>query len=245
MNVDAKQLISEYAPYFEELRRRLFFLAIFFVLAFILGFFFSGKIIGFFLDFFKVENVHFMIISPFQFMDLAVNTGLFLAVVLTFPLVVYNAFSFLKSALTGKERRFFLSVIPASAFLFCLGFAFGIFIMYYVMQILADFGFRLGLENMWDVSLFSSQILLTAALLGVILQFPIVLTALIRAGVLDVDTLKKKRYWAIALFFIGPALLPPTDGLSLIIIALSMILLFEITLLINRKHKLKKVGVYT
>ncbi len=244
MTNNVKQFVSEYSPYFKELRKRLFFLVVFFIAVFGVSFFFSGHIIKFFLGFFNIENVQMMIVSPFQFVGLAVNTGLFIAVVITFPFIIYNIFSFLKSALTKSEKNVFISIIPASIFLFILGFAFGFFIMYYALIALAGFSFNLGIANMWDVSLFASQILLTSALLGIIFQFPIILTALIKTGVFDVNALKKKRRWAIALSFILPALLPPTDGISLIIMALPIILLFEITLLINRKHKPRTVEAY-
>ncbi|PIR44240.1 hypothetical protein COV23_00920 [Candidatus Wolfebacteria bacterium CG10_big_fil_rev_8_21_14_0_10_31_9] len=238
-------LIKEYTPYFEELRNRLFFLVVFFIAVFGVSFFFSGYIIKLFLGFFKIENVQMIITTPFQFVDLAVNTGLVLAIIITFPLIIYNIFSFLKHGLTKREKKIFTLIIPVSIFLFFLGFAFGFSVMYYALIALAGFSFDLGIANMWDVSLFSSQILLTASLLGIIFQFPIALTVLIRIGVIDIDSLKKKRRWAIALSFILPALLPPTDGLSLIIMALPVILLFEIILLINRKYKIKSVESYT
>lgn len=239
-----KNFITEYSPYFEELRKRLFFLAVFFIAVFAASFFFSGHIIKFFLGFFRMENVQMMVVSPFQSVDLAVNTGLFIAVIAVFPLIVFNIFAFLKSGLTRRERKIFTLIIPASIFLFLMGFAFGFLVMYYAIIALAGFSLNLGVANMWDVSLFISQILLTASLLGIIFQFPIILTALIRVGLLDVETLKKKRRLAIALAFIGPALLPPTDGLSLIIMAIPVILLFEITLLVNRRHKIKSVESY-
>lgn len=239
-----KNFITEYASYFEELRKRLFFMVIFFISVFAMSFFFSGYIIKFFLGFFKVENVQMMVVSPFQSVDLAINVGLFISIIAVFPLIIYNIFSFLKSALTKHERKIFILIIPASILLFLFGFSFGFLVMYYAIIALADFSFNIGVANMWDVSLFSSQILLTASLLGIIFQFPIILTVLIKFGAMDIESLKKKRRWAIALAFIGPALLPPTDGLSLLIMALPVILLFEITLLINRKHKLKLVEAY-
>ncbi|HDY75407.1 MAG TPA: hypothetical protein ENH49_02670 [Candidatus Marinimicrobia bacterium] len=239
-----QNFIKEYTPYFEEIRKKILFSAVFFIAVFGVSFFASGYILKLFLGFFEMENVQMMVVSPFQFVGLAVNIGLFVAVIITFPLIIYSVFSFLKSALTKKERRVFISVVPISILLFCVGFAFGFYIMYYALTVLAGFSFNLGIANMWDVSLFTSQILLTSALLGVVFQFPIILTILIRIGLLNVNGLRKKRRWAIALAFILPALLPPTDGLSLVVMALPIILLFEITLLINKKRKPREVEVY-
>jgi len=204
------------------------------VLVFSASFFLSGRIVKFFLEVFKVDNVQVIIASPFQFFSLAVNAAFFTAIVLTFPLVIFNVFRFLKSALTKKEIRFLRGIIFNSIVLFFLGFVFGLFIMYYVVVALAGFNFNLGITNMWDISLFFSQTMLTAALLGIIFQFPVILTILIRFNMIDIQYLKKNRHWAIFLSFLIPALLPPTDALSLLIMATLSIIIFEITIFLNR-----------
>lgn len=239
---NVNQFFSEYSPYLEEIRKRIYFLAVSFLLVFVIGFFASGYIVKFLVGFFDINDVLITITSPFQFINLAVNIGLLSAIIIIFPLIIYFIFSFLKSALTLKERHIFIFTIPVSIFLFILGFSLGFFIMYYTLTVLAKINFNLGIANMWDISFFLSQVFLTASLLGIIFQFPVVLTVLIRIGLLGVESLKKKRRIIIAIAFIATALLPPTDGVSLLIMVLPIILLFEITLLINRRQP-RKVAV--
>ena len=221
-----QSLPSNYFVYFSEIRKKLLVLCVFFVLVFASSFFLSGRIVKFFLEVFNVENVKIVIASPFQFFSLAVNAAFFLAIILTFPLAIFSIFRFFKSALTRKEIRFLRGIIFNSILLFFLGFVFGLFLMYYVVVALAGFNFNLGITNLWDISLFFSQTMLTAALLGIIFQFPIVLTILIRFDLIDVGYLKKNRHWAIFLAFLIPALLPPTDALSLLIMATLSIVIF-------------------
>ena len=101
-----KDFITQYTPYFEEIRKKILFSAVFFIAVFGVSFFASGYILKLFLGFFEMENVQMMVVSPFQFVGLAVNIGLFVAVIITFPLIIYSVFSFLKSALTKRSAEF-------------------------------------------------------------------------------------------------------------------------------------------
>lgn len=238
------KFISKYSFYLEKIRKRLFFLIISFIAFFSLGFIFSGYIIKFFIRFFDLKLVQIITVSPFQFMNLAVNTGVFMAIILTFPLALLQIFSFLKNALTPREKNIFYKIALFSLLLFCLGFIFGIFVMKYVVIAVAKINLGLDIANMWDIGLFLSQILLTASLLGIMFQFPLVLNFLIKFGLVKADFLRKRRRWAIVASLGFSALLPPTDIISLIIMALPLILLFEITLLINRSKRIKMVESY-
>ncbi len=76
---------------------------------------------------------------------------------------------------------------------------------------------------------------ITSALLGLVFQIPIVITLLIRMDIVSVSFLKSKRRLVILLLCILVSLLPPTDGLSLIAMALPLYFLYELTILINLK----------
>lgn len=112
--------------------------------------------------------------------------------------------------------------------------------MYYALIVLAEINTYIGIQNIWDIGMFLSQIILTSTLLGCLFQFPIVFTIILKIGLFDIDFLKKKRRLAVLIIFIFTTLLPPTDGLSLVAMALPLILLYEITILVNSrfgKHK--------
>jgi sec-independent protein translocase protein TatC len=235
------QVLTLSKPYFSEVRRRVFFCGSFFLLVFVVSFFFSKNIIKFFLDILQVENVQIVTTSPFQFFGLAINIAISAAIIVTFPLIIYNIFSFFSPALTKKEQKKMIKVIFASAIFFIVGFLFGFNILKYVLETLAKYNTDMGLANLWDVGIFSSQIFLTASLMGIIFQFPIILSVLIQQKILKLETLKKKRKWAFFLAFAVSSLLPPTDGISLIIMALPLIIVFEITLFYNRKINFKKI----
>lgn len=232
-----KVFIAKFTPYLEDIRRRLYTTAVVFAVFFIAGFLSTGKILKYILSFFHIKDVVIATTSPFQFADLSIDIGLFLAFAVACPVLIYNVFVFLRPAMTGKEKGFFIFLVPLAAFLFLLGFMYGFLLMYYALIILAQVNVVVGIQNIWDVGMFLTQIVLTSTLLGVLFQFPIVLTLVIRSGLLDVSFLKEKRRVAIAIIFVFTALLPPTDGLSLIAMALPLIFLYEFTILVNSRFR--------
>jgi sec-independent protein translocase protein TatC len=230
-----KSFILKFTPYLDDIRSRLYRLAIIFTAIFIVGFFSTKFILRFILSFFNIQNVTIATTSPFQFADLSINIGLFLAFVICCPILVYNIYMFLRPALTGKERLIFLSLIPLTILLFIIGFLYGFLIMYYALVLLAQINDFIGIQNIWDIGMFLSQIVSTATLLGILFQFPIIFTFVIRSGLISVESLREKRRISVLIIFIFTSLLPPTDGLSLIAMALPLILLYEFTIYANSK----------
>lgn len=232
-----KGFISKFTPYLEDIRRRLYFTAIFFAATFAVGFLSTRYIIKFTLSLFKLDEVSIVTTSPFQFAELSIDIGLFCAFLFTFPIVIFNIYSFLRPALSKWERKVFFSLVPVSLTLFVLGFAYGFAIMYFALIVLAEINTKVGIQNIWDIGMFLSQIVLTSSLLGVLFEFPIIMTYVIRLNIIDVNILRNKRRLAIFIIFIFVTLLPPTDGISLLAMALPLVLLFEITILVNSQKK--------
>jgi sec-independent protein translocase protein TatC len=232
-----EQKIDNYLPHLEELRKRIYRSTIFFSLTFILGFFCSNAIVEKFVKFFGVSKVTIATSSPFQFVNLAVDIGLIVAILLTTPFLILNLFFFVKESLTKKERRGLYASMFICLFLLILGFSYGFSVLYYAFDVLAVVNENLGIKNIWDVELFFSQIFLTSSLLGLIFQYPIVLTILIKTGVIDTNFLRKKRRLAVFFAVLLVSLLPPTDGISLLLMAFPLVAMYELTILLNFNSK--------
>lgn len=233
-----QKTLSKYATYFEELRKKLVFLVKIFAIVFVLGFFNVGPIIKLILKYLKVDGVTIATTSPFQLVDLAMSIGFFLSCVITVPIFIYFLYSFLKPALLPKERKFFMLSLPLGLILFIIGFLYSSTMLYYAIRLIAFVNVNLGVVNYWDISSYIYQIVLTSTLLGLLFIFPLVITFLIKLGIITSRFLKSKRRHAIVIIFLIVSLLPPTDGLSLILMSVPLILIYELTILFNRKSKL-------
>ena len=217
----------------EDLRRRLFRGVIIFAVFFVVGFSFTGMFLKKILEFVHLDQVTIATSSPFQYVDVAMNFGFFVAIIVCIPYTIYSVYVFIIPALTKTEQIKLLKFIPLSVCLFIVGFSYGFFILNHALELMASVNTNLGIANFWDIGQFLSQIFITSALLGSVFQFPLLLTLLIKLGIITPETLKNQRRVAYFVMIFLIALLPPTDILSLVAMALPLMLLYEVTILFN------------
>ena len=187
-----KKYLVVYAEYLEEARKKIYTLVVVFITAFAVGFFMTTPFLKIFLSYLKIKDVVSTTTSPFQIVDLAMNVGILFAVIVIAPFVVRTFYIFLKPALLGRERKFFFILLPIGLLLFVVGFIYGFATMYYALRLIAQVNVGLGVINLWDISRFISQMVLTSTFLGLIFQFPIIVTFLIKINMVTISFLKSK-----------------------------------------------------
>jgi sec-independent protein translocase protein TatC len=231
---------SKYYDYLDEIRRKIFQLVIVFSIFFLGGFLLTAPILKYIVKFFQIQGVTIVTNSPFQFLDLAMNTGLIVALIFCAPLFVWFSYNFLKDGFNKREKNIFLILLPVTLVLFLVGFFYGFAILYFCLQAIAQVNINIGIQNLWDIDKYFSQIVLTSVLLGFIFEYPVVLTFLLKLKVIKISFLQNNRRYAIAIIFVFVSLLPPTDGLSLIIMALPLMLIYELTIFFNSFVRIKE-----
>jgi len=163
----------------------------------------------------------------FTYLKVAFLAGLILAS----PVLIYQFWMFVAPGLYRKERRILVPIVLLSSFFFIGGALFGYFIVF-------PWGFKffLGfatetirpLPSMKEYFGFAAKLLLA---FGLVFELPLVLTFLARLGIVSVDFLKKNRKYALLLFFAGAAILTPPDVVTQIMMALPLIILYEISII--------------
>jgi sec-independent protein translocase protein TatC len=163
----------------------------------------------------------------FTYLKVAFLSGIILAA----PVIFYEFWMFVAPGLYDKEKRLMVPVVVLSTVFFVGGAFFGYFIVF-------PFGFKffLGfasetirpLPSMREYLGFASKLLLA---FGIVFELPLIITLLAKLGMVSVSFLKKNRKYAILLFFIGAAILTPPDVVTQIMMALPLILLYEISII--------------
>ena len=227
--------IEKYLPFLEDLRGRLFRGVILFAIFFVAGFFFAGPILKKIFEFVHLDQVTIAASSPFQFIEIAMDFGFFLAIMVCIPYIIYSFYIFIVPALTKNEQIKLLKSAPLSVVLFIIGFSYGFFVLNYALETLASVNIGLGIANFWNIGQFLSQISITSAMLGLIFEFPLLLSLLIKLGIITPETLKNQRRIAYFLMLFFTALLPPADVFSLIAMVFPLVLLYEMIILLNIK----------
>ena len=172
----------------------------------------------------------------FTYLKVALLSGFMLAA----PVVLYQFWMFVAPGLYQKERRLLVPIVFLSSVFFVGGALFGYFIVF-------PFGFKffLGfasetiqpLPSMKEYLSFSAKLLLA---FGLVFELPLIITFLAKLGLVSVDFLKKNRKYALILFFAGSAILTPPDVVTQIMMALPLMVLYEISILGARVFGKKK-----
>ncbi len=163
----------------------------------------------------------------FTYLKVAFLSGIMLST----PIILYEFWMFVAPGLYQKEKRLLLPIVFLSTFFFLGGSLFGYFIVF-------PFGFKffLGfasetiqpLPSMKEYLGFSAKLLLA---FGLVFELPLIITFLSKMGLVTVDYLKKNRKYALLLFFAGAAILTPPDVITQIMMALPLMILYEISII--------------
>ena len=172
----------------------------------------------------------------FTYLKVSFLAGLLLAS----PVILYQFWMFVAPGLYQRERRVLLPIVFLSTLFFLGGSLFGYFIVFpWGFQFFLGFAteYIRPLPSMREYLSFSAKLLLA---FGVVFEMPLVLTAMARLGIVSIDFLKKNRKYAILLFFIGAAILTPPDVITQIMMALPLMLLYEVSIIGARIFTPKK-----
>jgi len=228
------EFVDKYSPYLIEIRKRILFTLSLFAVGMLVGFVFYERIIKFLINILNLSSVNIVFTSPFQFINLAISCGLATGLALVLPLLIFQILSFLRPALKVKEFRMLVRFLPFSIILFIIGFSFGMLVMKWQIDLFLAKSVSLGIGNVLDISRLISTVLLVSVLMGVAFQLPVVILLLSRLGVVNHKQLANQRLWVYLGALLFTILLPLESVLADALLALPLILLFEITLLLSR-----------
>lgn len=223
--------------HFIELKKRLLRCVFVVSSAFLIIFIFSrplftlltGPILKFLPNAYQIISTQ--ITTPFTVL---MRFSFFLAVLLTIPILLYEIWGFVTPALYNHEKKIFLPLIFLSTALFYLG---GLFAFFIVCPLALNFFFHFapdGITVMTDLQAYFGFISQMILVFSISFQIPIVLFALLHFNILSSEQYTKKRPYIIVACFIVGMLLTPPDVISQILLAIPLILLFEIGLWLSK-----------
>lgn len=167
----------------------------------------------------------------FTYIKVAIVAGFLLAL----PVVFYQAWRFFLPALTRKERLVLGLVVPISVLLFFAGLAFSFFLVLPAgIRFFMSFG-NGELEALFSVNRYFDFVISFVLPFGFVFELPLIITILGKIGILSSRFLGKYQRIVIFLSFILGAIITPTpDIFTQSMIALPMIVLYEVGYLIIR-----------
>jgi sec-independent protein translocase protein TatC len=159
---------------------------------------------------------------------------LFSALLITMPYLFYEIWMFMSPGLYKNEKSFVAPLMISTIFLFSSGVAFAYFV---VCPIIFKFFIGVAPESivvMTDISEYLNFVIKLIFAFGIAFEIPVATFLLIRAGMVQKETLVKARPYLIILFFVVGMLITPPDIFSQLFLAIPMWMLFEIGLLVSK-----------
>lgn len=159
------------------------------------------------------------------------------SIVVAIPFLLYHIWAFVAPGLYRHERRLMLPLLVSSVALFYGGMAFAYFVVFPVV-----FGFLVttapaGVMVMTDIKSYLDFVFGMFFAFGVAFELPVAVILLARMGVVDPHKLARQRPYVVLGIFIIAAILTPPDVISQTLLALPMIVLFEIGLFVARRMR--------
>ncbi|MDG1438549.1 MAG: twin-arginine translocase subunit TatC [Emcibacteraceae bacterium] len=236
-----------------ELRSRLIWCVAFILLAFGISFYFSDAIYNFLAQPFvdvalangKEPTMIFTGLQDKFFVN--IRLSFYVALCVTFPMLAMQIWKFVAPGLYQNEKNAFLPFLLATPILFTLGAAmayyivipraWGFFMSFEVVPEMANElanQASLQIESLPAVREYLSLTMLLMFAFALSFQLPVLLLLLAKAGFITADGLAAKRRYSILGAFVFAMFMTPPDPLSQVLLALPIMVLYEISIVIIR-----------
>lgn len=234
-----------------ELRTRLMWSVVAFVICFCISFYFAGPIFNFLVqplaDLWEGDPSRRLIFTALtEKFFTEIKIGFFVGAFISFPVIAIQLWMFVAPGLYKNEKRAFLPFLVATPVLF---FAGGAFVYYFVLPVAWNFfaGFEqsavegpLAIALEPKVDQYLSLVMRLVFAFGLSFELPVILTLLVRVGFVSTVGLRKNRRYAIVIAFVAAAILTPPDPISQLGLAIPIIILYEISILCARLIEKKR-----
>ena len=218
-----------------ELRTRIIKVAIAFFLVSIVAFIFIRRIFEFLLAPAPELKGELFVTGVTEPLITDIKLALFTALLLTIPIILYQVWAFIAPAVGDMGRAFTYTLITLASSLFLAGVAFGYFV---VLPIGLDFLFAYGGQRYNEIISGEKYLpFVTRFLLafGIVFEFPAATYVGAKLELVDAPLLKRYRKHAIVVnTVLAAALTPGQDPFSMILMAIPMIVMYEVSIVIAR-----------
>jgi sec-independent protein translocase protein TatC len=173
--------------------------------------------------------------APLEFFFTKLKLAGFGAVVVTFPILAWQIYAFVAPGLYKRERRAFIPFLFAAPALFALGAAMVYFVIlpfvlwFSLSQQIVGAG-AISVELLPKVSDYLTLVTTLLLAFGLCFQLPVILSLLGLTGIVTAQALKQGRRFAIVGVFVVAAVVTPPDPISQTLLAIPIILLYEISI---------------
>lgn len=169
-------------------------------------------------------------LKPTETFMLSMKLSFFAGIILSFPLLLLFLLQFILPGLHANEKRVLWPAMLVGFGLFLTGVSFAYFVVLpRALAFFYEWSGSLGVSNDWRIGEYISFATQFTLLFGLSFELPVVVMVLVKLGIMSYETMSKTRSYAVLGIFVAAAVLTPTpDALTLALMALPMLILYEL-----------------
>ena len=182
---------------------------------------------------FHFEQYHVQLIATelaSQFMT-HISTSIYLGLLGASPYILYELFRFVSPALYANERRYSVRIISTVYVLFIVGLLMSYYVIFPIsFRFLGTYSVSAEITSTITLDSYITSFVTLTLLLGIVFQLPVIAYILGRLGIVTAPMLAAFRRHAILVIAIVAAVITPPDVMSLILVAIPLYLLYEVSI---------------
>ena len=163
------------------------------------------------------------------------KVSLLTGLVMAFPVILYQIIMFVAPGLTPKEKRYLIIFLPGVLLSFGAGVAFGYFL---ILPPMVNFLLRFGSDiatPMIRISNYVNVVVMLLFWIGLIFETPLLMFLLARLGIVSPSRFaKSRRMWVVVAFVLGAIITPTFDPINQCLVAIPLILLYEVGIWLSK-----------
>ena len=164
------------------------------------------------------------------------KTAMYAGVLVASPYIIYMLFRFVSPALYDNEKRYATLLCGSGYVMFILGTAINYFLIFpLTVKFLGTYQVSPDVANMLTLQSYMDTLLMMSLVMGIIFELPVVSWILGRMGLVNAQMMQSMRRHAIvAILVVAAIITPTTDAFTLLVVALPIWLLYELSIVIVR-----------
>lgn len=235
-NQQSQEVEMTFLEHLEELRWRIVYSILGILIATIFSWIFIDTLVdGILLLPARAAGLKLQNLKPFGQLFLYFEIAIIAGMILSIPNIFYQLWKFISPALRANEKKYILAIVMFSSLCFFSGIIFAYYVMLpLALKFAAQFG-STAIENNFAIDEYFSIIISVVLAAGLVFELPMLSFFLSKIGILNPRIMRKyRRHSIITILILAAILTPGTDPVSQVILAIPLVLLYEISILVSK-----------
>ena len=180
--------------------------------------------------------VHLMNIGLTEQFMVHLKTAFYAGVLVASPYIIYQLFRFVSPALYDNERKYATLLCLSGYLMFMLGTALNKLLIFpLTVKFLGTYQVSPDVANMLTLQSYMDTLLMMNLVMGIVFELPIVSWLLGKMGLINAVIMQSiRRHAVVAILVVAAIITPTTDAFTLMVVALPIWLLYELSIVIVR-----------